>query len=99
MIATSAGPCDSPAVVSVSVTPPSSGWLPRRLPRFPSGGASVGGPHRLDRLLHARPALERRGALAHEHLEAVDDRGAPGFLRGCDERRRLAVRPVGEVDD
>ena len=81
-IATSAGPCDSPAVASS-----------RRHARKPTAMRA----HDVDGRRHARPELERRGALRDEHLEPVDDRRA--------RRARAAAcavsRPsgIGEVDE
>ena len=45
--------------------------------------------HDVERRLDARPAPERQGALAHEQLEAVDDRQAR-------RQRRAAASGVGE---
>ena len=82
-IATSAGPCDSPAVVEAQS----------------HGAKPTSGPHDLDGRRDPRPALERRGALADERLEPVDDDPAAGRAGGLDERGRAAVGAVGEVDD
>src|SRR5262249_57133656 len=84
-MATSAGPCDSPAVVRVSASRRRL-WLHR-------------GAHDVERGRDARPALERGGPLADERLESVHDDATAGAARLLDERRCPAVGPVGEVDD
>src|SRR5437016_14072531 len=90
------------------IAPPQGRELVTALPLSPcpSGctGAGTklqagGGAHHVDRRLQAGPARERRGALTHQHLEAVDDRRAAGPPGGGDQRCVRAVRVVREVDD
>ena len=106
-MATSPGPCDSPAVVSVRVTAKDYG-----LPRPKSLAAPKPSQvtlcylrladcrlHDVHRRRHAGPALERRGALGYEHVEPVHDPLAPCLAGRRDQRRLAPVRLVGHVHD
>src|SRR5207237_1975113 len=71
-------------------------------PQLPASGSSAqayGRPHRAERRFDPGPEAERGSALANQRLEAVDDLPATGGARSLDERRRAAVRAIGEVDD
>ena len=63
-IATSPGPCDSPAVVKRNVVIAARLSAPRRF------------AHHVEVGLAAGPDFQRPGALLDEDLEPVDDRGA-----------------------
>src|ERR1700754_196346 len=99
-IATSPGPCDSPAVVKRNAViggkaiggPRAGCW--RRWPRKRS--AAGGGAHRVDVGFAPGPDRERERALLDEDLEPVDG-GRAGGLGGGEDRARLLA--VGHVDD
>src|SRR6185369_6172489 len=107
---TSAGPWDSPAVVSVSATAkaygsgfeeaiPSSMCVPRSATAGPLHlSASERRPHDADRRIEAGPALEGSGALRQENLKAVDDARAPCLPSRPHQRGLGTVLPVREID-
>ena len=94
-IATSAGPCDSPAVVSESFTRQSldqvAGSSSSRREAFLRAN---GRAHDLKRRCTAGPELERRSPLGHEDVETVANVGA-SRARRCGGG---TVR-VGKVDE
>ena len=83
-IATSPGPCDSPAVVKRKVVIAARLSAPRRLAHHVEVGPAAG------------PDFQRPGTLLDEDLEAVDDRGASAFGRFEEAAAALAV---DHVDD
>src|SRR5262249_45157003 len=80
-IATSPGPCDSPAVVKRKLVMGGEGY--RR------GSTAGGGAHRVERRLASGPQFERERALLDQHLEAVDGGGAAGRGGGKQWARSL----------
>src|SRR4051794_542344 len=90
-IATSPGPCDSPAVVNLNAVIGRQGyrraarsvWRPmaRQMHRAARSTAG-GGAHDVDRGLPVGPDLEGDGALLDEDLDAVDGRRTGGGSGG-----------------